>query len=170
MSIAADLHIRPYTPGDEHGIAALYNHYILHTTVTFEEAPLSPEAMRERIDAYRADHPWLVAEDGGQIVGYAYGSRFHARAAFRHTAEVSVYVREGHGRRGIARALYAPLIDALRTQGIHAVLAVIALPHAASVGLHESLGFVKQGHLHEVGFKFGRWLDIGHWQLTLPPR
>ncbi len=161
------MQIRPFAPGDEHAIAALYNHYILHTTVTFEEAPLSPEAMRERIDAYRVHHPWLVAEDEGQIVGYAYGSRFHARAAFRHTAEVSVYVRHGHERRGIARALYAPLIEALRVQGVHAVLAVISLPHAASVGLHESLGFAKQGHLTEVGFKFGQWLDIGHWQLTL---
>ncbi|MEY4766713.1 MAG: hypothetical protein RI907_3386 [Pseudomonadota bacterium] len=159
--------IRPFAPGDEAGIAELYNHYILNTTVTFEEVPLTPQAMRERIDAYRAHHPWLVAEDGGQIVGYAYGSRFHARAAFRHTAEVSVYVRDGHERRGIARALYAPLIAFLGGQGVHAVLAVISLPHEASVGLHEALGFEPKGRLTEVGFKFGRWLDIGYWQLNL---
>lgn len=162
-----DTVIRPFAPGDEHAIAAIYNHYIAHTTVTFEEVPLSVEQMRERIDAYRRLHPWLVCVQGGQLVGYAYGARFHARAAFRHTLEASVYVKAGCERRGLGKALYQALIPMLAEQGCRTLVAVIALPHAGSVGLHEALGFEACGRLQEVGFKFGQWLDIGHWTLRL---
>jgi L-amino acid N-acyltransferase YncA len=159
--------IRPFAPGDEDAICAIYNPYITGTTVTFEEEPLSPAAMRERIDSYRAHFPWLVCTVDGQVVGYGYASRFHPRAAYRHTVEVSVYVRQGFERRGIGRALYAPLFAHLRAHQCHVLLAAIALPHAASVGLHESLGFAKVAHFTEVGRKFGRWIDVGYWQLTL---
>lgn len=165
------MHIRPFAPGDEHAICEIYNHFIAHTVVTFEEVPLQPEQMRERIDAYRRTHPWLVCEadtpTGPQLVGYSYASAYHARAAFRHTAEVTVYVRLGCERRGIGRALYEALLPQLQAQGCHALIAAIALPNAGSVGLHESLGFTQAGHLREVGHKFGRWVDLGHWQKTL---
>jgi L-amino acid N-acyltransferase YncA/heme-degrading monooxygenase HmoA len=163
--------IRPFAPGDEHAIAAIYNHYIEHTVVTFEEVPLSAEQMRERIEAYRQHHPWLVCEVAGRVLGYAYATRFHSRAAFRHTAEVTVYLQEGMASKGLGRLLYDQLIQALRAQGCRVLVGVISLPNEASVGLHEAMGFVKVGHLPRVGHKFGRWLDIGHWSLDLqsPP-
>lgn len=156
--------IRPFAPGDEVGICDIYQHYILNTVVTFEEVPLSSEQMRARIDAYRADHPWLVCVKDGAIVGYAYASKFHQRAAFRHTAELSVYVRHGCERQGIGRQLYEPLIKQVEAQGCHAMMGVIALPNEGSVRLHESLGFTKVGHLLQVGHKFGEWVDLGYWQ------
>jgi L-amino acid N-acyltransferase YncA len=159
--------IRPFQPGDEHAIAAIYNHYILHTTVTFEEEALSVEQMRARIDGHRQHHPWLVCERDGEVVGYAYGTKFHARAAFRHTLEASVYLKVGCERQGLGRALYGALIPQLRAQGCHTLVAVIALPHEGSVALHEALGFQACGRLPQVGFKFGQWLDVGHWTLRL---
>jgi L-amino acid N-acyltransferase YncA len=159
--------IRPFAPGDEHDIAAIYNHYILHTTVTFEEEPLSPAQMRERIDAYRQHHPWLVCVRDTEVLGYAYGAKFHARAAFRHTLEASVYLKAGCERQGLGRALYQVLIPMLAEQGCRTLVAVIALPHEGSVALHESLGFEASGRLKQVGFKFGQWLDIGYWTLRL---
>jgi len=159
--------IRPFSPGDELAISEIYNHYITDTVVTFEEQPLSPAQMRERIDAYTAHHPWLVAEVDGAIAGYCYAAKFHARAAYRHTAELTVYLRRGCERRGLGRRLYAPLLQHLQQQGCHALLAAIALPNAGSVGLHESLGFRKVGHLAEVGYKLGRWVDVGYWQRQL---
>jgi len=159
--------IRPFAPGDEHGISALYNHYISHTTVTFEEAPLPAEAMRARIDDYRQHYPWLVCVIEGQIVGYSYASQFHQRAAFRHTVESTVYVRHGFERRGIGQALYQPLLQQLSRQGCHVALAAIALPNEGSAGLHEAQGFTKVGHLSQVGRKFGQWIDVGYWEKRL---
>jgi L-amino acid N-acyltransferase YncA len=159
--------IRPFQPGDEHAIAAIYNHYILHTTVTFEEQPLSPAQMRERIDSYRQHHPWLVCDQDCEVVGYAYGAKFHARAAFRHTLEASVYLKAGCERQGLGRALYQALIPMLAAQGCRTLVAVISLPHEGSVALHEALGFEASGRLQQVGFKFGQWLDIGYWTLAL---
>lgn len=161
--------IRPYAAGDELALCDIYNHYILHTTVTFEEEPLTPEAMRERITGQPGPAPWLVCRMNETVVGYCYARPYHARAAYRHTVELSVYVRDGHGGQGIGRGLYTPLIERLRAAGCHALIGVISLPNEGSVALHESLGFSKVGHLREVGRKFGRWLDIGHWQKNLSP-
>lgn len=158
------MQVREFAPGDEAGICAIYNHFITDTVVTFEETPLTPAEMRERIEAYRAHYPWLVCEDGGQLVGYSYAARFHPRSAYRHTAEVTVYVRDGHARRGIGQALYARLLPQLVAGGCHVLLAAIALPNEGSVGLHEAHGFRKAAHFDEVGFKFGRWIDVGYWQ------
>jgi phosphinothricin acetyltransferase len=159
--------IRPFAAGDEHAISELYNHYITHTSVTFEEAPLTAEAMRARIDDYRQHYPWLICLIDGQLVGYSYASKFHHRAAYRHTAETTVYVREGFGRRGIGMALYEPLLQQLAQQGCHVALAAIALPNEGSAGLHEALGFAKIGHFSQVGRKFGRWIDVGYWEKRL---
>lgn len=161
------MHVRPFSPGDEHDICDIYRHYITQTTVTFEEEALTPQQMRERIDSYRVHYPWLVGELEGKILGYCYASKFHQRSAYRHTVEVTVYVRDGYARRGIGQALYAPLLAQLKSQGCHALLAAIALPNEGSVGLHEALGFTKVAHLREVGRKFDRWIDIGYWQMLL---
>lgn len=161
------MNIRPFLPGDEHGISAIYNHYITGTTITFEEAPLTADAMRARIDDYRQHHPWLVCEIDGQIAGYSYASQFHHRAAYRHTVETTVYLRKGFERRGIGRALYQPLLQLLAQQGCHVALAAIALPNEGSAGLHEALGFAKVGHFSQVGRKFDRWIDVGYWEKRL---
>ncbi len=158
------MQIRPFAPGDELGVAEIYNHYIANTVVTFEEAVLTPQAMRNRIDSYLQRYPWLVAEVSGQLVGYCYASPFHQRAAYRHTAEATVYVRLGHERQGIGKMLYEPLLASLADRGCHVVLAAIALPNAGSAGLHEAFGFEKVGHFTQVGRKFGQWIDVGYWQ------
>lgn len=158
------MEIRPFLPGDETAISDIYNHYITQTLVTFEELPLSPEQMRARIDSYLTSYPWLVCVVDGVIAGYSYASKFHQRAAYRHTAELTVYLRPGFERRGLGRQLYEPLIQHLQAQGCHAMLAAIALPNEGSVGLHEALGFSKVGHFSQVGHKLGQWVDVGYWQ------
>lgn len=158
------MEIRPFAPGDELAISEIYNHYIRETVVTFEEEPLSSAQMRERIDAYLLSYPWFVCVDKDQVVGYSYASKFHARTAYRHTAELTVYLRQGFERRGIGRRLYEPLMQHLQAHGCHAMLAAIALPNEGSVGLHEALGFTKVAHFAEVGRKLGQWVDVGYWQ------
>lgn len=161
--------IRPYRDGDEVAVADIYRHYILHTTVTFEEEPLAPQAMRERIQGYvNAGHPWLVFEDDtGAVQGYAYAGPYHHRAAYRHTLESSVYLRHGQQQKGLGRALYSALLDHLKHAGCHVVLGKIALPNPASEALHRAFGFTQAGQLHEVGFKFGQWIDIGIFEKRL---
>lgn len=156
--------VRPFAPGDEDRIAEIYNHYIRNTVITFEEEPLSVQQMRERIHGYLVDYPWFVCELDGQIAGYSYAAKFHSRAAYRHTVETTVYVRNGCERRGIGKALYEPLLAHLAAHGCHVALAAIALPNDASVGLHEAVHFQKVGHFCEVGRKLGRWVDVGYWQ------
>jgi L-amino acid N-acyltransferase YncA len=124
---------------------------------------------RERIDTITHRFPWLVCEREGQVLGYAYASLWKQRAAYRHSAELTVYVRDGHTGQGLGQALYTALIEALRQQGdCHVLLGCIALPNAASVALHERLGFVQAGRFREVGRKFDQWLDVGYWCLHLP--
>lgn len=164
------MEIRPYQPGDEAAICAIYNHYVTHTVVTFEEEPVTEAQMRERIDAcVNTGYPWYVCVEHGQVLGYAYASRWKQRAAYRHTAESSVYLRHDCARRGLGRALYEVLLPDLRARGCHVVLACIALPHEASVGLHERMGFTPVAHFAEVGRKFDCWLDVGYWQLIQTP-
>lgn len=161
------MNVRHFKSGDEQEISDIYNYYITDTVITFEEEPLTALQMRERIDSYMAGYPWLVYELDGQIVGYSYANKFHQRAAYRFTAEVTVYVRHGHKRRGIGKALYSSLFEHLANSNCHTVLAAIALPNEDSVGLHEAFGFKKVGHFSEVGRKFDQWIDVGYWQKNL---
>jgi L-amino acid N-acyltransferase YncA len=112
--------------------------------------------------------PWLVAESAGAAIGYAYASPWRARPAYRFSVESTVYVAPEHMRRGVGSALYAELLDRLRVSGIHTVMGGIALPNDASVRLHEKLGMKRVAHFHDVGFKFGQWVDVGYWQLVFP--
>lgn len=160
--------IRAATPADGAAIAGIYNHYVTSTVVTFEEEPVTAAEMARRLEEVAsASLPWLVAEQGGRVVGYAYASRWKGRCAYRFSVEVTVYLDPGHAGRGIGSALYGRLFPILRERGIHVVLGGIALPNEASVALHEKLGLEKVAHLKEVGFKFGRWIDVGYWQRTL---
>jgi phosphinothricin acetyltransferase len=156
------------TPADAGAVAAIYNHYVLQTVVTFEEEPITAAEISRRIDEVRAGSlPWFVAEHDGAMAGYAYASRWRARSAYRFSSEVTVYLAPEQGRRGIGSALYAELLSALRGSGLHAAIGGIALPNDASVALHEKFGFKKVAHFEQTGFKFNRWIDVGYWQLIL---
>jgi len=160
--------VRPAADADAVGIAAIYNHYVQETVVTFEEEPVAPrEIARRMAEVAAASLPWLVAERGG-ILGYAYATRWRSRSGYRFAAEITVCVAPAYGGRGIGSSLYRELFPALAARGIHSVVGGIALPNAASVALHEKHGMRKVAHFTEVGFKLGRWIDVGYWQRTLP--
>jgi L-amino acid N-acyltransferase YncA len=152
---------------DAEALLRIYAPYVRDTAISFEVEPPTPEEFRGRIRTNLAHAPWLVCESDGELVGYAYAGRFHARAAYQWTAEVTVYVRSDNHRRRIGEGLYAALLDGLRAQGFRTAVGVIALPNPASVGFHERLGFRPAGVLGSVGFKHGRWHDIGWWALAL---
>jgi len=160
--------IRAAEPSDAAGIAAIYNHYVEQSIVTFEEEPVSDAEMARRIEDVRSESlPWLVAEEAGRIVGYASSRKWRDRSGYRFSAEITVYVAPGHARRGIGSGLYSRLFPILQARGIHALIGGIALPNDASVALHEKFGMRKVAHFAEVGFKFDRWIDVGYWQRTL---
>ncbi len=162
------LAIRDATDADAPAIAALYNPYVAETTITFEEAPVSAEQMAGRVrEVQQAGLPWLVLEEGGPLRGYAYATRWKARSAYRFSVESSVYLATGHTGRGHGRRLYEALFEALRARGVHAVIGGIALPNPASVALHERMGMAPVAQFREVGFKFGRWIDVGYWERLL---
>lgn len=146
-------------------ICEIYNHYVLETVVSFEEIPVTETDMAGRIERVTAHHPWLVWEEDGQIVGYAYAGPWNARAAYLHTAESTIYLAPDFTGRGIGSELYAALVTELRRRQFHCVIGAIALPNPASVALHEKLGFSKIGAVREMGFKHDRWIDVGYWQL-----
>ena len=163
----AAMPVRCATLSDAEAIASIYAPYVLETAISFEERPPSAEEMAARIAATLQTHPFLVFEEAGRVLGYANGSAHLARSAYRWSANVSVYTAQDQHRRGIGRALYADLLAILARQGFHSLFAGIALPNEKSVGLHEALGFVHLGTYREVGFKFGRWHDVGYWRLAL---
>jgi L-amino acid N-acyltransferase YncA len=159
--------IRACAENDSAPLSEIYNDYILNTAVTFEEVPITPAEMAQRVATYSQLYPWLVCEVEGQIVGYAYATKWKERSAYKHTCEITVYVRNGFARRGYGQALYQSLLQELTALHCHAVLACITLPNVASISLHERVGFVKVAHFTEVGFKFGEWRDVGYWQKKL---
>ncbi len=152
---------------DSHQICNIYNHYIEHTDITFEENPISVVEMSERIRNITKDLPWIVFEEDGKILGYAYASKWKSRAAYVYSVESSVYVNSLLNRKGIGTKLYKQLIEELKELNIHAVIGGIALPNDISEGLHKKLGFEKVARFPEVGFKFGHWIDVAYWQLNL---
>ena len=159
--------IRRVAPGDAGEIAAIYNHHVVNTVVTFEEIPVEEDAMRARIAEIDASHAWFVAVADGRIGGYAYASAWRARSAYRRSVETTVYVGRDQVGRGFGRALYDALLRELAQRGFHCAMGGIALPNDASVALHERMGFAKVAHFREVGWKLGRWIDVGYWQRTL---
>jgi phosphinothricin acetyltransferase len=161
--------IRSARPLDAARIAEIYNHYVREAIATFEERPLATDEMARRIADVTPRLPWIVAEEGGIVTGYAYATPWKSRSAYRFTVETTVYLAHDAVGRGLGTALYESLLETLRRdhRELRTAVACIALPHPASVALHEKLGFVKVGHFPDVGFKFGRWIDVGYWQLPL---
>lgn len=162
--------IRDVTPDDAAAIATLYAPYVESTAISFETEPPEPAAFASRIATVTAHYPWLVAEEGSRILGFAYANRFRERAAYAWVVETTIYGAMGTERRGIGRALYAPLLDRLKAQGYVAAIGAIALPNPASVALHEAMGFVYAGTYPKIGYKLGGWHDVGLWQCELNPR
>jgi L-amino acid N-acyltransferase YncA len=163
------MNIRAAEDADIPAMAAIYGHHVLTGFGSFEETPPTAEAMAGRIAAVRRlDLPWLVAEDAGEIVGYAYASAFRPRPGYRYTAEDSVYVAPDAAGRGVGRALLSAVIARCEAMGLRRMLAVIGdSANAASIGLHRSLGFELVGVARGVGFKHGRWVDLVWMQRAL---
>jgi L-amino acid N-acyltransferase YncA len=162
--------IRPADPErDAAACAAIYAPSVDSTPISFELVAPDAAEFAHRIEKYSATHQFLVAEEGGEVVGYAYACRWRERPAYDWSVEVSVYVGADHQGGGIGRALYAELFDRLRAQGFRVAVAGITLPNPASIALHERLGFEPIGALRKVGWKLGGWHDVGYWQLLLAP-
>jgi L-amino acid N-acyltransferase YncA len=156
--------IRDATADDAAAIAAIYAPQVTDTIVSFEEDPPSAEEMADRI---AASHVWLVAEDDGEVVGYAYGARFHPRAAYRWSTEASIYLAPEARGRGTGKRLVAELLVRLKAMGFVNVFGGTSLPNPASERLLESFGFKKVAHWEHVGFKLDAWHDVSWRQLTL---
>ncbi|MBX3653650.1 MAG: N-acetyltransferase [Ramlibacter sp.] len=155
-------HIRPSTDNDVAAMTAIYAHHVLHGTGTFETTPPTESEMAgRRADVLSKGLPWLVVEDDGHIVGYAYCQWFKPRPAYRFSAEDSIYLAPAAAGRGLGRALLAALIEQATAAGVRKLIAVIGdSANAGSVGVHRALGFSEVGLLKSCGWKFGRWLDV----------
>lgn len=174
--MTAGFSVRTADAGDAAAIATIYNHYIRDTVITFELDELSADDMAARVaKIHGAGLPWLVAEDDGAVLGYAYAGPFRERAAYLHTLEASVYLDADVRGRGIGTALFAELFERLRAltpqqsphAPVHVVVGGVALPNEASVALHERFDMTHVGTFAEVGWKFDHWIDVGYWQVVL---
>jgi L-amino acid N-acyltransferase YncA len=161
------IRVRPARPDDAAALARIYAPHVDGSTVSFEETAPSADVLAARMAGAGPFHPWLIAEEAGAVVAYAYASPFRGRAAYRWAAETTVYVAGERAGRGVGRHVYGALLDLLAAQGFTEALGVIALPNPASVRLHERLGFVAVGVNPRVGWKAGRWVDVGVWQRAL---
>jgi L-amino acid N-acyltransferase YncA len=161
--------IRTARAEDADAIHAIYAPTIIDTAITFETELPGAEVMRQRILTRLQHYPWLVWEENGEVLAYAYATRFRERAAYDWIAETSIYVDAKARRRGIARRLYDVLLDVMRLQGINQAVGVITLPGDVSVALHEAMGFAPAGIWRKAGYKLGQWWDVGVWQKELQP-
>ena len=159
--------IRSATVNDAGIICDIYNHYVKNTIITFEEIPVSPEEMQSRILEGTKSLPWLVAEEDGHVIGFAYASEWKGRCAYRFSVEVTIYLSLHLFRRGIGSQLFEALIAELHSRSLHSMIGGIALPNPASVALLEKMGFKKVAHFKEVGWKFDQWIDVGYWERLL---
>jgi L-amino acid N-acyltransferase len=159
--------IRTALPTDLAAINDIYNHYVIHSTCTYQEDAEPMAGRRQWFEHHGAKHPVIAAELNGEVVGWGTLSAYHARSAYQRTVENSIYVHHRYQRLGIGSLLLQDLILRARALGHHVIIAVIDAGQEASVGLHERFGFQKVGHFKEVGFKFGRWLDVIYMELVL---
>lgn len=161
--------LRLATLEDGEAILKIYSVYILGTAITFEEEVPSLEEFQGRIRARQGDLPWIVYEEEGQVLGYAYASHFHQRAAYGWDAELSVYVERGEAGRGIGGKLYGALIGIMEALGYYNLYGVVTIPNQASEGLHRRFGFARQGVLPCAGYKLGSWRHVAYLAKQLRP-
>ncbi len=161
--------IRAIQEQDAKAISDIYNYYIENTVITFEEDTVNTQDISKRMATIQsADLPWLVVEDElGEILGYAYASKWRERFSYRFSVEVTVYLSPEQSGKGLGTQLYQALFTELKSRNIHSVIGGITLPNPASVAMHEKFSLEKVAHFKEVGFKFEQWLDVGYWQGTL---
>jgi phosphinothricin acetyltransferase len=164
---AGQPNVREASREDGEACAAVYAPYVTGTAITFEIDRPSAAEMAERIEVASRRHAWLVAEDEGRVVGYAYGGVFNRRWAYQWSCEVSVYVELGRRRTGAGKALYEALLPRLIERGYRLAAAGMTLPNEASVGLHRAMGFEPVGTFRRVGFKLGEWHDVAWMQRIL---
>lgn len=162
--------IRLATAEDADALRSIYAPYVEGTPISFEYDPPTAEEMARRVESTVDAHPWLVCTVDGEVVGYAYAGRFSDRTAYRWTVEASAYVEGDRRREGVGRALYGSLLSVLPRMGFVETYAGVTLPNEASVGFHESLGFVHHTTYPRVGYKFGEWHDVGWWRRQLRER
>ena len=162
--------IRGATPADAAAIAAIYAPYVAETTITFEDEPPDAAEIAARMARLMPTHPWLVAIRDDAVVGYAYAYPYRARAAYRWVAETGIYVDRAACGTGVGTPLYEALLQALTDAGYVAAIGALALPNPASEALHARLGFRAAGVQTGIGFKHGRWIDVGFWQRDLAKR
>lgn len=163
--------IRPATSTDASAICDIYNHYIDNTIISFEYDRVSVETMQTRIENTIAKYPWLVYEEKGVIIAYAYANLWKAREAYQYILESTVYASHKMTTKGVGTRLYQALFDVIETNQentrVKTLMGVIALPNKASVGLHKKMGFREAGYFKEVGFKFDQWIDVAYYQKDL---
>lgn len=158
--------VRPVSDQDFQTIADIYNVYVDTTVITFEEEPISVQEVGLRVGHIKKlNLPWWVAEnESQQVVGFAYAGQFKSRTAYRFSVELTIYIAPDWTSQGWGKKLYGALLNQLRQTPIRSVIAGITLPNPASVKVHEKFGMKKVAHFKNVGFKFGKWLDVGYWQ------
>jgi len=163
-----DVQVRDARASDAAAIAAIYNVHVRGTVVTFEVDEVDATEMAHRIaEVQSRGLPWRVADAGGVVLGYAYAGPWKTRAAYARTVETSIYLDANACGRGLGTRVYADLLAELRTRGVHVAIGGASLPNPASAALHAALGFAPVGVFRAVGFKLGRWIDVGYWQLQL---
>jgi L-amino acid N-acyltransferase YncA len=168
--VAMTIRVRAATPADAEAIAAIYRPFVVDNAISFETEPPDAAEIADRITRISATHPWLVAVDetgGDRLLGYAYGTVFRTRSAYRHTVETAIYLHPDARGTGLADTLGNALHDDLQNRGFRMAIAVITLPNPASVAYHERLGYRPAGVLPSVGLKFDAWHDVGLWTLDL---
>lgn len=158
--------LRAVTADDAAVVQAIFAFYVENSAASFELAPPSVAAIAVRIAETTVKYPWLVYEEGGEVLGYAYAAQHRPKPAYRWSVDVSIYLRDGAGGRGIGAALYAALLPRVGALGYANAFAGITLPNAGSVALHERFGFRPIGVYEKVGHKLGAWHDVGWWQKT----
>lgn len=161
------MQIRPAAVHDLPAINAIYNYYVLNSTCTYQLDPSPDEERVKWFTGRSAKHPVLVMEENGIIVGWGSLSPWNSRCGYAGSVEISLYIHHNHHRKGIGTRLALELIGLAKTAGLHTIIGGISTEQLPSIALHEALGFVKVGHLKEMGVKFGQRLDVGYWQLML---
>jgi len=160
--------IRNVRKEDAKAICEIYNFYVVHTNISFEEHPVSTDEMKKRIEEKTTKYPWLVYEENGDVLGYAYTGKWRDRTAYRYTVEDTIYVKNGESGKGIGSKLFEALIYKIRQNTeVHSILGIIAMPNNNSIRLHERYGFKKVACFKEVGYKAEQWIDVGNWELLL---
>lgn len=167
-AVGESIQVRAVRSSDCAALAAIYNHYIEHSVISFEETPIVAAQMQERVDKVEAAAlPWLVADCDGDVIGYAYAAPWNNRCAYRNSVEISIYLDAARRAQRLGTQLYERLFALLEQLDTHAVVAGIALPNDASVALHEKFGMRQVAHFHEIGYKFNQWIDVGYWQIIM---